>query len=452
MIETYFSHSWRPADVELNVLVWEKIAPKCCLSVDREGSERREGGFFVNRLEYLIGQSQAFVSMLAFRGETPEKQLPTRQDSDLKCSKASLFEIRLAERARKPRLVIYDQGTRFVPPNLPPDSDLAVYLSIKASRELNNGGELIQPAVESWLSRLEHYRHQGHIQPRTDVTILINKENERCATICSEIKEGLRDSRFATVHEVEPWHLDSQIIHMLQTTDLLIAEVGSIDNSVLGVAHALFIPTIRFTVAPEPRIKLPAVLTGHPVGYERDIFYVDKIENLSGAIRDRISAMDSERHLIRDRAEGLAYFRKYLTKPNRVFVSHNLPDSDAAITEKLVAKLREHNINVWEYRHEMKTSSGAIWEERLEAAMNATTHVVFIAGQDFEAKPQCAKELHYFAVERKLGEGQVFPFLRGNRLLPIPQFNKMNNTKLPDDPDAAANMIVAKVVEKMKKA
>lgn len=450
MIETYFSHSWRPADVDLNVLIWEKIAHRCSLSVDREGSERRQGGFFVNRLEYLIGQSQAFVCVLSYRNE-PENQISTVQDSDLKCSKPSLFEIRLAERARKPRLVIFDQRTRFRPPNQPTNSELAVYLPVNSNRELDNGGAMIQPSVDSWLARLEAYRHQGHIQPRTDATILVNKENERCGKICSEIKQGLRDSRFATIHEVEPWHLDTQIIQMLQTTDLLIAEVGSIDSSVLGVAHAIFTPTIRFTIDPEPQIKLPLVLTGHPFGYERDIFFVENIDKLSDAIRERILAMDSQRYLIKDVGEGRAYFRKHLTKPNRVFISHNLPDSDLPITEKLVARLKEHGINSWEYRNEMKTSSGAVWEERLDAAMKAATHVVFIAGKDFESKTQCARELRYFADERKLGHGDVFPFLRSNRTLPIPHFQMLNNTKLPEDPDAAANMIAGKVVEAMMK-
>jgi hypothetical protein len=450
VIETYFSHSWRSEDVDLNVLVWEQICGKCCLSVDREGNQRREGGFFVNRLEYLIGQSQAFVAVLSYRADSGS-QNATARDADLKCSKPTLFEIRLAERARKPRLIICDQRTRFRLPHSTASSELALYVPINSSRELNNGGAQIRPSAESWLSKLEQYHSAGHIQPRTDAMILVNKENERSPLILAEIKEGLQDSRFATIHEVEPWHLDSEIIQMLQTTDLLIAEVGSIDSSVLGVAHALFIPTIRFTVAPEPQVKLPSVLTGHPFGYERDVFFVDKIENLSGAIRDRIAAMDSERYLIKDRAEGLAYFRKQLTKPNRVFISHNLPESDRSLTERLVAKLKENNINTWEYRDEMKTSSGAVWEERLDAAMKATTHVVFIAGQNFEAKPQCAKELNYFANERRLREGAVFPFLRSNRTLPIPQFSNLNNPRLPDDPDAAATMIADKVIQAMKK-
>src|SRR5687768_11407456 len=36
-IETYFSHSWRSEDVDLNLLVWDALHEKCALSVDRQG-------------------------------------------------------------------------------------------------------------------------------------------------------------------------------------------------------------------------------------------------------------------------------------------------------------------------------------------------------------------------------------------------------------------------------
>jgi hypothetical protein len=451
VIETYLSHSWRPADIGLNVLVWEALAHRCALSVDREGSERRQGGVFINRLEYLIGQCQAFVAVLAYRDE-PRDPARTPHGFDLKCSAPSLFEVRLAERARKPRLVIYDQRTRFRPPRPGPNADLVTYLPVNAARELDNGGAQVRPAVDRWLAQFEQYRDLGHLQPRTDVTVYVEPESDPSGAIRAAIRDGLRDSRFATVHEVEPWHLDSEVIQMLQTTDLLVAEVGSADASVLGVAHALFTPTIRFTVAAGPPARLPTLLTGHPFGYERDIFCAETVGVLSEAIRDRIAAMDRDRYLIKDRAEGLAYFRKYLTKPDQVFVSHNLPDGDRPLTERVVARLREHGIPVWEYRNEMKNSSGAVWEERLVAAMRASTHVVFIAGADFEARTQCARELAHFAAERGLGEGNVFPFLRGGRLLPIPPFQHLNNTRLPDEHGEAAEVVVRKVVGTLKPA
>ena len=36
-IEVYFSHSWRPEDVTLNLLVWKAICEECAVSVDKQG-------------------------------------------------------------------------------------------------------------------------------------------------------------------------------------------------------------------------------------------------------------------------------------------------------------------------------------------------------------------------------------------------------------------------------
>jgi len=48
--------------------------------------------------------------------------------------------------------------------------------------------------------------------------------------------------------------------------------------------------------------------------------------------------------------------------------------------------------------------------------------------------------------------GEVFPFLSPGRKLPIPHYNNLNNTQLPDDPDSAATVIAGKIVEDLAKA
>ena len=101
-IEVYLSHSWKIKDVPLNVLVWETIAEDCRLFVDYEGAAG--GEYYINRLEEYIRKSDVAVSVLAYREDTVQDD-SKRPDYHLKCSPGTLFEIRLSERARKPRWV-----------------------------------------------------------------------------------------------------------------------------------------------------------------------------------------------------------------------------------------------------------------------------------------------------------------------------------------------------------
>ncbi|RDJ94234.1 hypothetical protein B4Q13_16015, partial [Lacticaseibacillus rhamnosus] len=64
--------------------------------------------------EELLRRSDLFVSVLTYR-EQRENDF-TAADQTLRCSPYSLCEIRLAERADIPRLILFERGTGFKPP------------------------------------------------------------------------------------------------------------------------------------------------------------------------------------------------------------------------------------------------------------------------------------------------------------------------------------------------
>lgn len=453
-IEVYLSHSWRAEDVPLNLLVWDQLSANCLLSVDRQGAVHKKGSFFVNRIEYLIRQSDAFVSVLAYRSRDTKNSADMisspmggesgTADRQLLCSKAALFEVRLAERARKPRLVIYDRRTRFRPPSFV--SKLIRYLPVNVNYELNRGGPAIQNAVDEWLSVLLDRREQGLFTGRNDVTILLDEASSRAVELEKAIIHGLRDSRFSKVHLVRAHHLDSEIVSMLQSSDLFIAEVGSVDSGVLGLAHALFVPTIRITTTETH--QLPALLTGHAFGYDRDIVLAGDTAKLPDAIRDRVSAMDEDRRQIADAQSGRAYLQSKLNRKHKVFLSHNLEGDDASLIQRIINRLNEHAINAWEYRDRM--TSGKNWKAKLEDAMSDSTHVVFIAGHGFESSPACHQELTYFEQEERFGEEHVFPFLweRDNA---IAAYTDVDNPKLPANSlDEAADVVTKRLQQVLR--
>ena len=239
-------------------------------------------------------------------------------------------------------------------------------------------------------------------------------------------------------------HLDSEVIEMLQSSDLLIAELTSLDTSVLGLAHALFVPTIRFTISSGRNHKLPSMLTGHPFGYERDIFVVENVDSVSDAIRSRITSMDEHRQLIFSEQEGLAYFRSKLNLPHKVFVSHNLKGTPAQTIKLLIERLRLKAVNAWESRETIE--AGSDWRSKLGKAMADTTHVIFIADGSFEQSEACWDELQFFSQEIKIAEGKVFPFLWGGRTTPLRVYNQLDNVPIPEDPATAAAMMAERIV------
>lgn len=453
-IDMYVSHSWRADDVPLNVLVWDFLSGRCLLSVDHQGAALKKGSFFVNRLEYLIRQSDAFVSVLSYRPDEsvagaqpatePTKKSNGGEEHALKCSKASLFELRLAERARKPRLVIYDSRTRFRQPAT--TSDLVCYHAIDAKREVGRGGRGIGQVVQEWLSCLDDRRDQGLFLMRNDVTILVDETGANAKEIEEGILDGLNDTRFSEKHFIRAHHLDSDVVGMLQSSDLFIAEVGGVDNGPLGVAHALFVPTIRLLTAEEG--PLPSFLTGHPFGYERDIVLATEPEKVAEAIKERVLAMDEDRYLIKDAASGRAYFRSKLARDHKVFLSHNLKGDDTSVIQKIVNLFDENAISAWEYRNRM--TSGRDWREKLGEAMADSTHVVFIADPEFESSPACYEELHYFRQEARFTDGHIFPFL-WKRSRPIAPYSDVDNPALPfDSPKEAARIVADRVIEAIR--
>src|SRR4051794_40120415 len=102
-LSVYFSQSWRPLDVDLNVQVWSELAPTHELLVDEPEDASAEPPYYINRIEELLQRADVFLAVLTYR---PQKQ-------GLQCSPYMVFEIRLAERVAMPRLVLYERKTGF---------------------------------------------------------------------------------------------------------------------------------------------------------------------------------------------------------------------------------------------------------------------------------------------------------------------------------------------------
>ena len=107
----YLSHSWERLDIELNLWVWERLAPICDLLVDKPDTQDKDPPNYINRIEELLRRADAFVAILTHRANDNKQNFSG--DFALQCSPGSVFEMRLAERANVPRLILYDRQTGF---------------------------------------------------------------------------------------------------------------------------------------------------------------------------------------------------------------------------------------------------------------------------------------------------------------------------------------------------
>ena len=442
MIEAYFSHSWRPEDVQLNVLVWNVIAEYSVLYIDYEGNDNKT--YYINRLEELIRKSEVFVSVLAYRDDDGQEN-NQKPDYKLKCSPAALFELRLAERARKPRWIIYDDRTGFRP--MSRGGEQVVYTPIDTVEELARDGRNILSDGEGWIKNICQKSNTIGGNRSRQAALLIDYTRNDAAEVVAKTQQALLDAGYEKVRNININHTDAEVITILQSSGLLVAEIGEQSSlDIYGMAHALFIPSIRF-IRDEILINsLPRSLEGHPGGYQHDLILADDNNALASEVRKRAEAMRDRRKPIEGFKAGCAYFRRKRYRPHNVFFSHNISAEDSDLLKEVFDKLDSYGVRAWEYRNNNK--AGVVWEDELQSALEDATDVVFILDQDFELSGPCTDELKTI-LGRRDQINSIIPFLWGQRTRPNPELSKQHHEKLPRSKKHAAQIITDRLLSEL---
>jgi hypothetical protein len=439
-IEVYISHSWRPEHVAVNGLVWDVISKDCQLFVDRDGADT--GVYYVNRLEELIRGSEAFVSVLTYRDENAGDGIGP--DSELRCSKWALFELRLAERARKPRWVIYDARTGFIP--MTTTSDLVLYTAIDGDEDLSRISRAITEDGRRWLASARDLIGASRGRRNNTAAFLLDDQRAGAPEVADTVRRSLRTAGYANAVSIDPGHTDSEVITRLQGAGLLVAEIDGVDlNDIYGMAHALFIPTIRFTRFPVN--ALPRILNGHPGGYQHDLICEQDIHILGSEITKRAAAMRDRRRPISSSDEGRGYFHSKLYRRHSVFISHNIPHSDRDLLAATIKALSIDGIVAWEYRD--RNVSGVDWQKSLSAALSEATDFVFIFGDGFEISPACLEELEYWCANVTKVKSTL-PFFWGGRNRPNPKIATLHHESLPENKDGAARILAQRIAGSLR--
>ena len=451
--EIYFSHSWHPSAVNLNIYVWKLVAERCNLLIDIPDTNDSHPPYFVNRLEELLRRSDLFLSILSYR-EPDAKTAPVavaREDSNLRCSPWLLFEIRLAERANLPRLIIYDVRTGFRPPrNQSPRARYVPHHNFSEIYELLSKDEelpLLKKEINNWLDWAERRLHPIEYQYIDDSLIFLPASVPARNEVIKYIEEGLDKANYQKPMELkESFSSDAELFRLLASGGLLVAEVGDKQNlAVYCAAHALFIPSVRLLYQSSPSndpANLPWLLQGHPGGYQNDIVTWTQPAELGEAVGIHAKAMQAAAKNITNYEEGKGLFEKRRYIPHSVFISHNMPLNQRELVDCIVRKLKNVSITCWEYGSSNRAAQN--WKARMREELEKTTHFIALLSNEYEQSAACVEEIEWALAHTDV---KIIAFLAGGRIKPNVKISELHHQPLTGDLDVNATTVALRVKE-----
>ena len=439
----YISHSWRPRDVELNLQVWQELADDCELLVDVPEQPGANPPYYINRIEELLRRTDLFLGVLTYRDPRPGGF--TNQDTHLKCSPYSLFEIRLAERAEIPRLILYERSTGFRPPRTVRAWESYIVFDRgqrESSPEQRQWLTVVQPKIQQWKSwAMDHRKPASYEQSTSAVLVGVSELGQSLDVVQNCAREGGYEPVLC-----EPQRLrSSEAMRMLREAGLVIAEFAAPDMRVqqlCAATHALSLPAIRMLHGESKNAEVPWLLKGDPGGYQNDIVAWQNADELPAILNPHILAMFRLSPALRD-IEGSDYLQSKRYSQFFVFISHTLKPPHRALVEHLYSLLKERHITPFEY-HEVN-AAGIDWRESLKESLKKTTHFVALLSPDYEVSQTCTYELE--TVLARGSEVTILPFMVGGRSVPNPKLSNMENALLSNpDPVANAQIVTNQVV------
>lgn len=411
----YFSQSWRPRDVDLNVRAWQELADACALLVDAPEEPGANPPYYINRIEELLRRADLFLSVLTYRADNP-----------LRCSPYSLFEIRLAELADLPRLIIYERRTGFRPPQATRPWEMYVPFDRGVREPLpeqHQWAMVILAKIQQWKAwAVAHRRPISYEQP-TRATVLADS-----SPASEALEDCLRQSGYEPVRFDLERQRSGEAFRLLRESGLIIAEfagTGPLGPKLYAAAHAMGLPAIRMLSSEHGQAELSWILRGDPGGYENDIVVWNKPEDLPALVNPRVSAMFRLSPALRD-TDPSDYLQSKRYSQFFVFISHNLKPPHRALVEHIYSRLKSQHVSPFEYQ--LVNAAGIDWREALKDSLQKTTHFVALLSPDYEQSEACTYEL-----DEMLARGNavsILPFLTADRAKPNPKLARVQNAPL----------------------
>jgi hypothetical protein len=432
-LAVYFSQSWRPRDVDLNLRVWSEFSPTCELLVDEPETPSGDPPYYINRIEELLRRADLFLSVLTYR----------HQNTGLRCSPYMLFEIRLAERVDLPRLVLYERKTGFRPPQVPRAWECYAPFDRAESESLMDDSaweKTILPRVRAWTGWGALHRLPASYEQSTTAALLLDGSPDKAAP---QAVRPVLEQHYDRVLECDPTCQNSDVVvRNLREAGLVVAfDLGS---PLYAAAHIAGVPAIRM-VRGEPGTPLPWIVRFGPGGYEEDIIYWANPASLPVQVEPRVRAMFRLSRAKRDGTD-IAYLTSKRYRDFQVFVSHNLKPPDDLLVHRICDLLRKQNIATFEYND--RNRAGAEWRSAMNESLHKATHFVALISPTYDQSPICTEEIETVLARGR--EVEILPFKVLGRQIPHPRLTELHNQPLRSvDPEADAEEVVRNVLERL---
>jgi hypothetical protein len=435
-LAVYFSHSWHPRDVDLNIRAWQELSSSCELLVDEPEDPSADPPYHVNRIEELLRRADLFLAVLTYRP----------QDAPPRCSRYMLFELRLAERVDMPRLVLYERKTGFRPPQNPRLWECYVPFERAENESLMDDSaweRTLLPRIRAWAEWCTLHRLPAGYEQSTAAALLLEgaADNGAAAAV-----RPVLEQYYDRILECDPARQGSDaVIRNLREAGLVAA--FDLACPLYAAAHMAGVPSIRM-VRGEAGTALPWIVRFGPGGYEKDIVYWTSPESLPAQVEPRTRAMFRLSRAKRD-GKDIAYLTSKRYRDFLVFVSHNLKPPDDLLVRRTCELLRQRSVAAFEYND--RNRAGIEWRPAMDESLRKTTHFVALVSPTYDQSPTCSDE-----IEAVLARGravEILPFKVLGRQAPHPRLTGLHNEPLgSEDPEVNAAEVVKNVVERLDAA
>jgi nucleoside phosphorylase len=406
-IPTYFSHSYRVDDRDLN-LFFSSLFHKngFTLSVDPKSD-----ALSIAYLERMMARSACFAAVVTLRPE----------DKPIRCSPYILFEYGLAVQAHKPMLVLVerDVSEQFFP--------------IESGNILPfDRGHLAddRPTFAAALKRLSErslpYRHLARkLRGRVGVALPAKLYSDG---LRKRVYGLIEDEGFQPTDISVEFAKTYELALRLQGLDFVVTDVGpdALPQWFFAYLNGRFVPTLRlFRLTAEGSSQagmLPPLIAKQLPGRDAPdsdalLFWHDE-DDLVAQLKSQLSKLGSDRTELLSEEEGERYFRSLGRRQARAFISNSNDSNEAAQAVSTGFRLR--NISHFHYKAANSIPLGEAWAEHLMLEIRRSELFIPLITPGYWKSAWCRRE-HELA-DRLEAEG---------RLTIIPFFLQKENSREP---------------------
>jgi len=418
-VQTYFSHSYRAEDRNVNLFFWRLFSREGFFFTVDPKSERA----FIPHLERMIRFSDCFVAIVTRRLEEvssignvvlPQPQVVWTHSPYIQ------LENRLAIRAGKPRLVFVESGL-----------NASLFGSLEEvhvfDRDvLDKREKTFGSWVQEFAAVVRDYKSYADriLHPTRKAGIMLDLDeggDVYTAEVLRSIRAALQAGGYTTV-TISP-HIsdDQQFIQELADTELLISEIREpfVTPVALAFTHARFLPTIRICwLKPgEEReaVNLPDFLTGYRVGDTDPLVTWRTQDKLVLELIRHMQKFQQTRTLFDTFDKGQRYFLSAGRREAEVFISNAHTLNDLAL--ELVRGFQTVNIQFFHYQAAMRI--GYAWQDELARKLNECDVFIALISDEYLTSKWCQYELE-----------QAFRRWQNNEVVILPYL--ITQTRLPD--------------------